>query len=198
MSPGRRKYNTGRECEPPLPEPLAYFLTWPTYGTWLPGDERGWVRHERGARPPDQIVEREAAARVTDDACRLDHAQRRVVETTIAAHCEIRRWTLYALNCRSDHVHVIVAANRGPDEIREQLKSWCTRWLKEAAAQQTVETPAQQTTSAGSSATTKTNAIRKNWWAERGSGIFINDEAALEAIIHYVKELQDLRGDQVE
>jgi hypothetical protein len=22
-------------------EPLAYFLTWTTYGTWLPGDERG-------------------------------------------------------------------------------------------------------------------------------------------------------------
>ncbi len=31
----------GRENEPPMPEPLAYFLTWPTYGTWLPGDERG-------------------------------------------------------------------------------------------------------------------------------------------------------------
>ena len=27
-----------------LGEPLAYFLTWTTYGTWLPGDERGWNR----------------------------------------------------------------------------------------------------------------------------------------------------------
>ena len=25
------------------PGPLAYFLTWTTYGSWLPGDERGWV-----------------------------------------------------------------------------------------------------------------------------------------------------------
>ena len=25
-------------------EPLAYFITWTTYGTWLPGDERGWNR----------------------------------------------------------------------------------------------------------------------------------------------------------
>ena len=32
---------------PPLPDPLAYFLTWSTYGTWLPGDERGWIEHER-------------------------------------------------------------------------------------------------------------------------------------------------------
>ena len=22
-------------------EPIAYFITWTTYGTWLPGDERG-------------------------------------------------------------------------------------------------------------------------------------------------------------
>jgi hypothetical protein len=27
----------------PMNEPLAYYLTWTTYGTWLPGDERGWV-----------------------------------------------------------------------------------------------------------------------------------------------------------
>jgi hypothetical protein len=25
-------------------EPLAYFPTWTTYGTWLPGDDRGWRR----------------------------------------------------------------------------------------------------------------------------------------------------------
>jgi hypothetical protein len=52
MTFSRRKKNTGRECEPPLPEPLAYFLTWPTYGTWLPGDERGWVQYRHGLQPP--------------------------------------------------------------------------------------------------------------------------------------------------
>jgi hypothetical protein len=32
-----------------MSEPLAYFLTWTTYGTWLPGDSRGWVnRHRKG------------------------------------------------------------------------------------------------------------------------------------------------------
>ena len=36
----RTRSTRRRDCEPPLPEPLAYFLTWPTYGTWLPGDER--------------------------------------------------------------------------------------------------------------------------------------------------------------
>ena len=26
-----------------MEETLAYFLTWTTYGSWLPGDERNWV-----------------------------------------------------------------------------------------------------------------------------------------------------------
>ena len=34
--------------------------------------------------------------------------------------------------------------------------------------------------------------IREKWWAERGSGLYINDEEALEDVIHYVLEAQDL------
>ena len=26
-----------------MPEPLAVFMTWTTYGTWLPGDPGGYV-----------------------------------------------------------------------------------------------------------------------------------------------------------
>jgi hypothetical protein len=28
-------------------DPIGYFLTWVTYGTWLPGDARGWVQLEQ-------------------------------------------------------------------------------------------------------------------------------------------------------
>ena len=48
----RMRSTRRRDCEPPLPEPLAYFLTWPTYGTWLPGDERGWVEYRHGWQLP--------------------------------------------------------------------------------------------------------------------------------------------------
>ena len=41
-------FNTG--------EPLAYFLAWTTYGTWLPGDERGRNRKgEREILPPNAL-----------------------------------------------------------------------------------------------------------------------------------------------
>jgi hypothetical protein len=120
-----------RPHEPPMPDPLAYFLTWPTYGTWLPGDERGWVLHGKGWRPPDPILKLEAEARLTEDACLLDKEQRRLVEQTVADHCRVRGWVLHAVNCRSNHVHVVVTARLDPDGVRAQFKSWCTRRLKE-------------------------------------------------------------------
>jgi hypothetical protein len=105
---------SSRSNEPPLPVALAYFLTWPTYGTWLPGDERGWVEYRHGWQLPDSIRKLEAEARMTEDACTLDTEERTLVEATIAEHCRIRGWELHAVNCRTNHLHVVVTADPGP------------------------------------------------------------------------------------
>ena len=79
-----------RGDEPPMPEPLAYFLTWSTYGTWLPGDERGWILYAHGWQFPDAARMLKAKARMTENACRLDREQRDVVERQIAETCQVR------------------------------------------------------------------------------------------------------------
>src|SRR5215471_6985078 len=112
-----------RPHEPPMPEPLAYFLTWPTYGTWLPGDERGWVEYRSGWQLPDPIRKLEAEARMTEDALTLDSEQRQVVEQTIAQHCRVRGWKLHVVNCRTNHLHVVVTADRPPKLVRVQFKA---------------------------------------------------------------------------
>jgi REP element-mobilizing transposase RayT len=167
-----------RPNEPPLPEPLAYFLTWPTYGTWLPGDERGWVEYHHGWQAPDPVRRREAEARMTADACILDAEQRQVVEATIEAHCRLRGWQLHAVNCRTNHVHVVVTAPIPPKHVQIQFKSWSTRRLKELERGRRgirIDEP----------------GIRKNWWAERGSRRWINDEQSLEQVVLYVRHGQD-------
>src|ERR1043166_311132 len=120
-----------RPNEPPMPDPLGYFLTWATYGTWLPGDERGWVEYHQGWKSPDPIRKLEAEARMAEDACVLDTEQRRLVEKTIEDHCRIRKWKLHAVNCRTNHSHVVVTAPLEPKQARIQFKAWCTRRLKE-------------------------------------------------------------------
>jgi hypothetical protein len=173
-----------RENEGPMPEPIAYFLTWATYGTWLPGDERGWVEYKKGCQAPDPVVKRIAAAALNEEPCLLDREQRDVVEQTVRDHCRIRRWTLHAVNSRTTHLHVVVTADQHPDDVREQLKAWCTRKLKELEAERMRTNPTRQR-----------GRLRDAWWAERGSKRYINDEEGLEAAIVYVRDGQDRKGD---
>jgi hypothetical protein len=153
-----------------MDDPIGYFLTWVTYGTWLPGDSRGWVEYRHGWQLPDRVREIAATARMTEDACRLGKAERHAVEGQIGETCSCRGWYLHAVNCRSNHVHVVVSApDARPKRIRADLKAWATRRLKQ-----------------------QFNAHRENWWAERGSIRFLFDEPSLEAAILYVTEGQDV------
>ena len=159
----------------PMDDPLALFLTWTTYGSWLPGDERGWVEKPGRFREPNAKRETAARGRMTEPELTLDAPQRDIVEKTIADHCRIRGWHLHAVNCRTQHVHVVTTApNRDPDDVLDQFKAWCTRRLKEKLTSKP-EAPAK---------------VRKKWWTQRGSKRRLYDEASLEAAIRYVLEGQ--------
>jgi REP element-mobilizing transposase RayT len=151
-------------------DPIAYFLTWTTYGTWLPGDVRGWVAKPGLFRGPNAELEAAAQSLMTEPALTLDLDQRRVVEKTISEHCAIRSWHLHAVNCRTEHVHVVVTApHRDPEVVMDQFKAWCTRRLKDLDRRRY-----------GSAAT-----IRNNWWTQRGSKRKFYDEKGLFGAIDY-------------
>ena len=111
-------------------EPIAFFLTWTTYGTWLPGDERGsW--HEGEFVPSNDLFREMAASEMKETAFFASREDREVIELTIRQHCEIRGWVLHAVAARSNHVHVVVSApGYTPETARDQFKAWCTRRLK--------------------------------------------------------------------
>src|SRR5262245_45094384 len=112
---------------------LAYHVTWTTYGTWLPGDVRGWVKWGQwGIKPPEPETERDARQRMVESTVVLTEEQRTLVEQTIRDHCRIRGWLLHAVNVRSNHVHVVVTADREPGEVLNQFKAWCSRKLSDA------------------------------------------------------------------
>lgn len=153
---------------------LAYFSTWTSYGTWLPGDDRGWFKSQSGLLLPDALRRFQAALLMNDDAITLNPVQRKVVEKTIIDHCAIRKWVLHAVNCRTNHVHVLVTApDRNIEIPREQFKAWCTRKLK---AMEIREGPAK--------------IARDKWWTERGWDEYVDDDESLEEVIKYIFEGQ--------
>lgn len=150
-------------------EPLAFFLTWTTYGTWLPGDQRGWNRkHEGKTQEPNPELEAAAKKKMTEPEFYLNESHQMVVKATIEKHCEIRGWELHVANPRTNHVHVVVTApGYTPNIVRDQLKAWCTRKLKEAGVD------------------------RENMWTEGGSKKSVNTPEELERVIFYASEGQD-------
>jgi REP element-mobilizing transposase RayT len=151
-----------------MSSPLAYLITWTTYGTWLSGDERGWVKDDLpGIQNPDERIQSHARAQMDSPPITLSHQQRSIVEATVRGHCQFRRWQLHAVNARSNHVHIVVSADAAPELVMNQFKSWCSRRLNE-----------------------RPGATRSRWWTKHGSTKWINDEAYLLNAIRYVKELQ--------
>jgi REP element-mobilizing transposase RayT len=155
---------------------IAYHITWTTYGTWLPGDFRGWIKaNHNGIQAPDRKLELQSLARMADDAIELTTSQRQLVEETIRRHCEIRNWQLYAVNVRTNHIHIVVTADRDPTEVMKQLKAWCSRKLSDDAGITTVVAK---------------KAGRRRWFTEGGHAKPIEDEAYLRSAIKYVVEGQ--------
>jgi REP element-mobilizing transposase RayT len=155
---------------------LAYHITWTTYGTWLHGDARGWVKWgEFGIKPPNPNEERGARERMVESAVVLSEEQRHLVEQTIRDHCRIRGWLLHAVNVRTNHVHVVVTADREPGEVMNQFKAWCSRKLSDAA---------------GLVGKVAKKAGRRHWFTEGGDKQVIDTEEYLANAIRYVTEGQ--------
>jgi REP element-mobilizing transposase RayT len=155
---------------------LAHHLTWTTYGTWLSGDIRGWIKAgTHGIQSPDPDREEQARNLMVEEQVKLSPTQRAIVKLTIEDHCRIRNWRLRAVNVRSNHVHVIASADRDPDEVMNQLKAWCSRKLSDDA---------------GLTNAVAAKAGRRHWFTEGGDKELIHDEEYLRNAIRYVLEGQ--------
>jgi REP element-mobilizing transposase RayT len=157
-------------------EPLAYLLTWTCYGARLHGDAGGSVERPAAARglpvlAPDPERVRAMRERMRCEPVVLDEHARRIVDETINDHCGRREWWLGAHSVRSNHVHCVVAApGVRPERVMHQLKSWCSRRLREQAGFD--------------------GAARI--WTRHGSTRYLWDQRSVDHAVFYVRDGQDL------
>jgi REP element-mobilizing transposase RayT len=154
-------------------EPIAYFITWTVYGTWLQGDERGWRRYRGGFEKPQPLLADWRRERLLHPVLLLTHEHREVVAHEIQKHCAHRLWHPWAINPRTNHVHVVITAtgfNGG--QVRDQLKANCTRRLRE----------------------TDTTFLDRPVWSRGGDWKSINSEDDLATVVLYANEAQDAKS----
>ena len=110
--------------------PLAYFISFRTCGTWLHGDNRGSIdRHNNRYRSPyiapDPIWHHFNRDQLRVAPLTLGTRQRKSIQTAICETCEIRDWPLLALNVRTNHVHIVLSANRNSKLVLVALQGKC-------------------------------------------------------------------------
>ncbi|HKG47226.1 MAG TPA: transposase [Pyrinomonadaceae bacterium] len=149
--------------------PLAYFISFRSYGTWLHGDLRGSIdRFHNGYSdaylPANEAWKQHNLKQLKTDPFILRARERKSVEKAIRGTCSIRKWDLQALNVRTNHVHTVVTANRKPGQVLNAFKANATRQLREDQLWSLPFSP----------------------WADQGSKIRLWNERAVANAIQYV------------
>lgn len=92
---------------------IAYMLTWTTYGTWLQGDRRGWVKNGEILHP-DINLETANRRQMKADHVVLTKSQKISVVKAIINEAKELNQKLFALAVCNNHVHLIVKNTNMP------------------------------------------------------------------------------------
>ncbi len=168
----------------------AWLLTSTFYGTWLPGDERGFVSRVRDTRRDEVPLHRRhehdkygeefdadlaglrsaAQQSMRGPAIHIGRAHADVLLAQFRETAAHRSWTMYAVALMAQHVHWVVTLP-DPIDVSDALrdfKSYGSRALSLRFGK-----PASGT-----------------WWTSKGSTRWLPDESALLAAIEYVRNQQ--------
>ncbi len=155
-----------------------WLLTWTTYGTWLPGDRRGFVSNVadddgRGVRfnqPGTPYVKdvrpiRSFAIAEVGDPVLLTAEQALVTAEQFRETAIYRGWSLLAAAVMRNHVHLVVGVpgDPEPETLLRDFKSYASRKLNEVFGR------------------------RDRWWTQSGSKRKLPDITAVNAAARYVK-----------
>ena len=155
-------------------EPLAFLITFRTYGTWLHGDERGAIdrrryrRYGTPAMPANKKLLDEERAALKHSPVVLNRPQRTATKSAIEEVCTHRGYFLHAINVRTNHIHSVITASCKPEHVLEAFKAYATRKLREA------------------------NLIKRDIkpWARHGSTVYLWTDEQINRAIAYVLEGQ--------
>jgi REP element-mobilizing transposase RayT len=142
----------------------------------LHGREPGSVDREHNVPgtpflPADAELEAARRQAMRQEPYLLDGPRRDVVLRTIREVAQHRKWKLWAVHVRSNHVHIVVTAPATPEKVMADFKAWASRRLREAFGED----------------------ADRDRWTQHGSTKYLNSQEALQAKIVYVVDEQGER-----
>ena len=96
-----------------MPETLGYMITWTTYGTWLQGDKRGFVK--KGViYPANKSLADSNRQRLAKTPIKLSKNHRQKVANAIFEKAKQLNQKIYALSVFSNHIHLVAEYTTTP------------------------------------------------------------------------------------
>jgi hypothetical protein len=147
----------------------GYLLTFSTYGTHLPGSEKGWVDAQHcipGSRLLASNPMRQAwwGAHLNEEPWTLDPESRRLTLEAMLSVCTYRQWIAHAIHIRKTHVHAVISGEATPERMLSDCKAYATRALRRALP----------------------GVHRRRYWCDHGSTRYLWNEMSLRAAVDYV------------
>jgi hypothetical protein len=141
--------------------PLAYLITFRTYGTWVAGDVRGSIDRfhnaYRGPRAESSVIrEQQQVVKLKSEAFLMNGRARRAVRGGL--------FLSRVANVRTNHAHAVVAAIASSNKVLGDLKAYATRKLRSEQCWLHAHSP----------------------WADKGSKRNLWNENQISAAIEYV------------
>ena len=150
--------------------PLACLITFRCHGTWLHGDARGSIdrfhnRYKSPYIPPNEKWLQHNTRELTGEPLVLNGCQRKSVDFAIRQTCAKRKWSLHAINVRTNHTHAVVSiGGLKAERVLVAFKANATRQLRVDGQWPYEYSP----------------------WAEKGSKRYLWNEQSVARAIDYV------------
>ena len=90
---------------------IGYMITWTTYGSWLQGDKRKYVKNGKILGPNEKLKSANQSLQKYPTV-KLSSRQKQIVEKAILKEAGRVNHRIFTIAVRSNHVHIVASVSR--------------------------------------------------------------------------------------
>jgi REP element-mobilizing transposase RayT len=111
---------------------IGYMITWTTYGSWLQGDKRGYVKYGRILTANDRLKYANQKQQ-RSQTVKLDSSQKHIVRNAILQEAQRINQEILSIAVCSNHVHIVAkVSSESIEQIVHRYKRLSTFVLRQA------------------------------------------------------------------
>ncbi len=116
----------------------CYHFTFHGYGAWMPDEDDGYVRREKGRLSQDTVAAVQYRRRMTDDEVEFTKVQQQALIDEVQAAAKYQLYRVHFIATEPTHIHVLISWTdelRPFEKVRSSLRQSLSRRLSREGTQ---------------------------------------------------------------